>query len=89
MTEFLEQKRVRVSEAARLLGKDRRTLNRWIRAGKLAAERIGRWRYVRLVDVEAVVEPVRPEKRTPRRVAKRAWEKQKEKVLARFKQKKG
>lgn len=63
---------VSLAEAATLvpsprLGKQTNvcTLHRWVNSGKLAAVRRGRWYFVRVSDLEAMMQPANPQPRPP------------------------
>ena len=55
------EERVTATEAARRLGVDRKTVNRWIHAGRLPAVRVGRTFRVPVSAVEAFAQPVTSE----------------------------
>jgi excisionase family DNA binding protein len=48
-----------VPQAARRLGRDPETIRRWIRSGRLRAEKIGTQHVIEEQDLDALVEPAR------------------------------
>lgn len=78
----VREERVRLAEAARLLGIDRRTLRRWIGAGRLRATKPGRCVLVFLADVKAILEEGQVETSRPR-VERRAGRQQRDAWLRR------
>lgn len=64
---MLKDHYVNQSQAAEKLGVDRRTINRWIRSGKLEAERIGNEVLIKRIDLVGVKRSVRGRKPTQNR----------------------